>query len=908
MKRKLLRFALVTGALCFGLCRMLADVTVTEPLGGNDISADKSLNSTNGAAFTALGNIVLAEGSTTDFGIGNNRTLIFTLPLGWRFNTSAGSVSFAPSRDITAASISVGTDTVTVTLSVSGAAKFDTLTISGLQIQALDGSLDWENTGYILNLSSNPGTAIIAGVNQDLSTFGLLNTVPGTPRALAMNIQPSPTATAGVIFSQQPDLFTYDQFGIENYLDYSTIVTASRASGSGTLQGTTSEQALGGEATFSDLSINSVGTITILFTAPGLTSVTSDPITVGPGIANTLAFTTQPGSAASGVPFGIQPVIKSRDQFGNLSTVGLAAHLSVTMTLTSGAGPLAGTISQDIGTAAGNGTITYTDLEIDAVGTNKQLTASATGFSSALSSVFAVTGSSFSQLQVLLPGETAAPGTPTGKTGTPLVQTAGTAFNVTVNAVDANWNLINTVTDTARITCLDGNAVLPANAALVNGTKTFTVTAKSAGSVTVTASDVTDNTKTANTSSFVTVNPGAFAKLQILAPGETGAPGSVSGKTGTPSAQVAGAPFSVTVNAVDANWNVINTNDTVSVASSDGNALLPANAALVGGSKTLSVTLKTAGSATLTAADVTHAAIPSSTSPSIPVSAGAFTKLQILMPGETAAPGTPTGKTGTPSARTAGVAFNAAVNAVDANWNVVSTVADTAGVTSSDANAVLPVNAALVNGTQTFSVTLRTAGTSTLTGSDISDNTKSSNTSPSISVAAGAFAKVQILAPGETAVPGSANGKTGTPTGQTAGTAFNVTVNAVDANWNLVNTNDSVAITSSDPNAALPANAALVSGTKAFSVTLKNAGNSTVTASDTTHAAITSNTSSAITVNAGAFARLQLLIPGETAAPGTSSGKIGTPTAQSAGSAFNVTVNAVDVNWNVISSVSDWWD
>src|SRR5262249_7829046 len=148
-------------------------------------------------------------------------------------------------------------------------------------------------------------------------------------------------------------------------------------------------------------------------------------------------------------------------------------HQNVTMTLSTGVGPLQGAVDQDIGTSAGNGTVTYTNLEIDAVGTNKQLTASASGFSSALSSVFPVTGASFSQLQVLLPGETAAPGSLTGKTGTPLAQTAGTAFSVTVNAVDANWNLINTVTDTARITSSDGNATLPANAALVNGTKTF---------------------------------------------------------------------------------------------------------------------------------------------------------------------------------------------------------------------------------------------------------------------------------------------------------------------------------------------------------------------------------------------------------------------------------------------------
>ena len=57
------------------------------------------------------------------------------------------------------------------------------------------------------------------------------------------------------------------------------------------------------------------------------------------------------------------------------------------------------------------------------------------------------------------------------------------------------------------------------------------------------------------------------------------------------------------------------------------------------------------------------------------------------------------------------------------------------------------------------------------------------------------IAKLQILTPGETAAPGTGTGKTGTPTAEVAGTAFSVTVNAVDANWNVVSTNDTIAIT-----------------------------------------------------------------------------------------------------------------
>jgi hypothetical protein len=107
----------------------------------------------------------------------------------------------------------------------------------------------------------------------------------------------------------------------------------------------------------------------------------------------------------------------------------------------------------------------------------------------------------FVQLQVLMPGETAAPNTPTGKTGTPDPQAVGTSFNVTVNAVDAVWNVVTSATDTVDITSSDSTASLPADAALVNGTGSFTVTFGQAGTWTVTATDVTDATKTANTGS-----------------------------------------------------------------------------------------------------------------------------------------------------------------------------------------------------------------------------------------------------------------------------------------------------------------------------------------------------------------------------------------------------------------------
>jgi hypothetical protein len=124
---------------------------------------------------------------------------------------------------------------------------------------------------------------------------------------------------------------------------------------------------------------------------------------------------------------------------------------------------------------------------------------------------FALVQHNLNQLQVLWPGETAAPGTATGKTGTPTpVSVSGTqagSVTFTVNAVDDKWNLISSVGDTVAITSSDSTAVLPANAALSGGTGTFTITFSKTGTPTVTASDVTTTTVKPNTSSPISVTP-----------------------------------------------------------------------------------------------------------------------------------------------------------------------------------------------------------------------------------------------------------------------------------------------------------------------------------------------------------------------------------------------------------------
>ena len=104
-----------------------------------------------------------------------------------------------------------------------------------------------------------------------------------------------------------------------------------------------------------------------------------------------------------------------------------------------------------------------------------------------------------------MPGETSAPNTLAGKIGTPDAQVAGVPVNITVNAVDEVWNRVKS-TDTITITSSDASVTLPADAALVSGTATFSVTFGTAGTWTVTATDVTDGTKTPNTGTATVAN------------------------------------------------------------------------------------------------------------------------------------------------------------------------------------------------------------------------------------------------------------------------------------------------------------------------------------------------------------------------------------------------------------------
>ena len=142
-----------------------------------------------------------------------------------------------------------------------------------------------------------------------------------------------------------------------------------------------------------------------------------------------------------------------------------------------------------------------------------KLTVITNGMTSNGSGFFRMIKRTPTQIQVLLPGETAAPNTPSGKTGSPTAVGAGANFNVIVNMCDANWNVVNSI-DTVQITStggadagflvLNGSELGGTAAPLASGTFTFSCESLTGpAGTTCTATDMSNGAITPGISSTI---------------------------------------------------------------------------------------------------------------------------------------------------------------------------------------------------------------------------------------------------------------------------------------------------------------------------------------------------------------------------------------------------------------------
>jgi len=258
------------------------------------------------------------------------------------------------------------TDVITASQTAGG--NLNQTAGNSVQVAAVSGTAAFSGL-YLTNAATSQLTFSDGALSLTVNSANIVIT-PNIPSSMVVQQQPSSTAQVGVVLGTQPMVSVLDAYG--NAVANGTSVVASV--GSGGVLGDGTETTTGGVATYSSISLTNVGNITLTFTA-GSVSTNSTPISVSPGPATTVQWTTQPGSALAGSPFGQQPVLKTVDAGGNVTTLGLGATQLVVVHLISGSGLVGNSLTYNIGTSGSNGMVTFQNLQINTPGAGNILSA-----------------------------------------------------------------------------------------------------------------------------------------------------------------------------------------------------------------------------------------------------------------------------------------------------------------------------------------------------------------------------------------------------------------------------------------------------------------------------------------------------------------------------------------------------
>ena len=315
-----------------------------------------------------------------------------------------------------------------------------------------------------------------------------------------------------------------------------TIAIGNNPSG-GVLSGTLTVAAVGGTATFGNLSIDKTGTgYTLAASSAGLTGATSNAFNITTGAANKLVYLQGPTNTGAGASITPAVTVQITDALGNPTTS------TANVTIAIGANPGGGTLSGTLTVAAVNGTATFANLSIDKVGVGYTLAASSAGLTGATSTPFNITAGAANRLVF-------------GQQPTTVTAGSSIAPAVTVQIVDSLGNLTSsTATVALAIGANPGGSTLSGtlSVAAVNGTATFANLSlnKAATAYTLAA---TSAGLTGATSAAFDVTAGAATHLAFLQQPSSSSPG------------VAIAP-AVSVQLLDALDNVANSGATVTLA------------------------------------------------------------------------------------------------------------------------------------------------------------------------------------------------------------------------------------------------------------------------------------------------------------------------------------------------------
>ena len=506
--------------------------------------------------------------------------------------------------------ITTATDLVTLAIGTNpgGATLAGTLTVTAVGGEATfnDISIDKIGSGYILTASSGGLTS---------ATSSAFNVAAGAASQLVLSVQPA-NAEAKASISPAVKVQVQDAGGnLVTTATNSITLAIGTNPGGATLAGTLTVAAVGGEATFSGISIDKAGSgYTLVASASGLSSATSSAFNITAAALNQLVFSVQPSSANAKT--AISPAIKVQVKDANGKLITTATD---PITLAIGTNPGGATLAGTLTVATVGGEATFNDISIDKIGTGYILTASSDGLTSATSSAFNVAAGAASQLVFSVQPSSAE-------------VKASISPDIKVQVKDANGYLVTTATDPITLaigTNSSGSAKLAGTLTLaaVGGQATFsTISLDKAGSgytLVAIASGLTSATSAA-----FNVTAGAATQVSAVT---TGAPTQLVFSV-QPSNAVAKASIStaIKVQVQDSSGKLVNTVTLITLAmgSKSGGTKLAGTltVATVGGEATFSnISIDKAGSGyTLVASAL---GLTSATSAAFNVAAGAASQL-----------------------------------------------------------------------------------------------------------------------------------------------------------------------------------------------------------------------------------------------------------------------------------------
>jgi hypothetical protein len=281
---------------------------------------------------------------------------------------AAGNIVLTANNNLTAVIVSGPT----------GGAIIGTATAKAVNGQAIFDNLKFSKTGtYTVKFASTGLTSATA------DTFEVL---AGAPAKVVITQQPATTIAGDTISNvivqvqdAQGNLVTDDTSNV-------TIAVSTGPNGASPLDGTLTVAAVGGIATFNDLSLETAGNYTFVVTDGALTQAKSKSFTINPDAATAhLELLTQPADTVVGKALTPALVVGVVDQFGNLVKTG---NPSITIAIDTGPGGAA--LSGTLTVKASGGKATFSNIKTDTAG-NYTLSATAASLADPTPITFAQT-------------------------------------------------------------------------------------------------------------------------------------------------------------------------------------------------------------------------------------------------------------------------------------------------------------------------------------------------------------------------------------------------------------------------------------------------------------------------------------------------------------------------------------